>query len=274
MYEKNKRKDFMWLEYTILGIVQGIAEWLPVSSEGLVSLIKIHFFPSDNMFNIIKLALFLHLGTFFSALVYLRKDVARLFKTLFHYKKSSVENKKTLMFLITSTIVSVILALGIVLIVSKIAASMGHPGKIIAGGIGILLILTGILQLTIKKTGIREIKDLTKKDAILLGLMQGFAALPGLSRSGSTIAMLLLRQFDKKTALKLSFLMSLPIVLIGNIFLAFKYFDPNLESLLGFLFSFVFGLLTIHSLFKIAEKINFGYFVLLFGILTIFSLFI
>ena len=264
----------MWVENIVLGIAQGIAEWLPISSEGLITLIKINFFSNESLFSIITLSLFLHLGTFFAAAIYFRKDVACLFKTLLSYKTADENNKKTLTFLIISTIISGSLGLALVILISQVANQIKLSGKIITAIIGILLLITAFLQIRTKKSGIKNISDLKKSDAVLLGIIQGFAVLPGLSRSGTTIATLLFRKFDKTVTLKLSFLMSLPIVLIGNIFLAIRYFSFTPEALVGFLFSFIFGFLTIHVLFKIAKKINFGYFLLLFGILTILSLFI
>ncbi|MDD3374107.1 MAG: undecaprenyl-diphosphate phosphatase [Candidatus Omnitrophica bacterium] len=264
----------MWIENIILGIAQGIGEWLPISSEGLIALIKINFFSGENLFSIIKLALFLHLGTFCAAFVYFRKDVLSLLKALFFYKTAEEKNKKLLTFLIISTTISGLLGFGLITLLSQIENQIRLSGKIITAGVGILLLLTALLQIRTKKTGSRNISDLKKTDAIILGFIQGFAVLPGLSRSGTTVAALLLKKFDKTVALKLSFLMSLPIVLIGNIFLGIKYFEFSFEALAGFLFSFIFGLLTIHLLFKIAEKVNFGYFILFFGILTIISVFI
>jgi len=114
-------------------------------------------------------------------------------------------------------------------------------------------------------------KNLTWTDGIILGIAQGFAALPGLSRSGLTVSALLLRKFDNALSLRLSFLMSLPIVLAGNILLNFNELTWSKGTFWSLLFSFLFGLLTIHFLLKIAKKINFGLFVLFFGILTILS---
>ena len=99
--------------------------------------------------------------------------------------------------------------------------------------------------------------------------MQGLSTLPGISRSGSTVSVLLLDKVDKTEALRLSFLMSLPIVLAGNIFFNLKGFAFSFNMLYGLFFSFVFGILTIHALIKVSKKINFGYFVLIFGLLMI-----
>jgi len=98
--------------------------------------------------------------------------------------------------------------------------------------------------------------------------------LPGLCRSGFTVSALLLRLFDVQDALKLSFFMSLPIVLAGNIILNFNDLIFSNELIWGLIFSFIFGLLTIDLLLKIAKRINFGYFVLIFGLLLLGSVFV
>src|SRR3989339_2261259 len=99
------------LEQIILGIIQGIAEWLPISSEGLIILVKSNFFSQATLGENIRLALFLHLGTFLAALIYFRKDVFSLFNALFNFKKSEAETKKLFRFLIGATLISGILGL-------------------------------------------------------------------------------------------------------------------------------------------------------------------
>ena len=95
------------LEPIILGAIQGIAEWLPVSSEGLIVLVKMNFFGKTEIIkDIIEFSLFLHLGTFFAALVYFRKDVADALKTIFRYKTAAKEEKNLLHFLAVTTIIS------------------------------------------------------------------------------------------------------------------------------------------------------------------------
>ena len=101
--------------------------------------------------------------------------------------------------------------------------------------------------------------------------MQGIAVIPGLSRSGLTISGLLFRNFDETVALKLSFIMSLPIVLLGNIILNFSDFVFIKEMFFGLMFSFIFGLMTIHLLMEFSRKVKFGFFVIFFGLLTILA---
>jgi undecaprenyl-diphosphatase len=297
-------------EQIILGVIQGVTEWLPVSSEGVLVLTRIHLFGDQSLTAVIQNALFLHLGTFLAALVYFRAEVWQLIKTalaylcrpktLNHllgdegpknkllrsfqrgkgltnfqpgevYKKSREENQKLFQFLLVSTLISSFLGFYLFKLMAKYEEMFSLTGKMITLAVGILLLLTGWLQLKSKEKGLKLVKDLGNADGVWLGLVQGLAALPGLSRSGLTVSTFLLRGFDKQQALRLSFLMSLPIVLAGNIFLNWAYFSLNSVMLWGLLASFVFGLITIHGLLGLARRVNFGYFVILFGILTIFS---
>jgi len=257
------------LEQIILGTIQGITEWLPVSSEGILVLIKTIFFAKQELEETIKQVLFLHLGTLLAAFVYFRKDVLSLIKTLFNYKLADLETKKIFKFLIIVTLISGSLGFILLKIFVGLESELFLSSKILTLIIGFLLIITGILQLKALNKGNKKAIDLNNKDSFLLGLMQGLAVLPGLSRSGLTISALLLRKFNSKDTLRLSFLMSLPIVLGGNIILNLKYFTFSIELIIGLVFSFIFGLLTIDLLLRIAKKINFGYFVLIFGLLVI-----
>ena len=263
------------IEQFILGMIQGVAEWLPVSSEGLILLAKTNLFAGDEGFMLtIRQALFLHLGTFLAALLYFRLEVITLIKSLFSYRKQPAETQKLLTFLIISTLLSGVLGYLLLLGVGKMSDHFEQTGRSITLLIGLLLIITGSLELKAKRGGYKEISELTLLDGVLLGVAQGFAALPGLSRSGLTVSALLLRKFNKKASLKLSFLMSLPIVLGGNIALNSDLWQWPPETYTGLVASFVFGLLTIHLLLKLADKINFGIFVLIFAALTILSVFI
>jgi undecaprenyl-diphosphatase len=259
----------------ILGIVQGIAEWIPISSEGLIILIQSNLPNNTLSFDqMIETALVLHFGTLLSALVYFRREVVVLLKSLVQWKTADVEQQKTLSFLIISTLISG--GLGIILIktMSHIFENSQTSSRFINAFVGICLLWTAWMELRAKRQGYREPKDLTFKDSLLLGIAQGFAALPGLSRSGLTVSTLLLRHFHKTHALRLSFLMSMPIVLAGNIVLHITSLKISLESLAGVFTAFIFGLATIHLLLKIAEKVNFGILVMIFGILMILSIFV
>lgn len=261
------------VEYIVLGIIQGIAEWIPVSSEGMIILMREVFFPGDSILSSVSIALFLHLGTFLSALVYFWKDVKEIIRNLLNWKEASSEDRNLIIFLFIATLVSGLLGLVLLFALGSFEEKLQMAGGFAMGLVGILLLITGVLQLVAKESaGDKTLPN--KKDSLLLGIVQGFAALPGLSRSGLTVSALLLRKYSKEEALRLSFLLSLPIVLGGNIVLNLSGFEVNPEKLVGLLFSFIFGLATIHGLILLARKVNFGWFVMIFGILSILAAFI
>src|SRR3989344_5463260 len=251
-------------EQFILGFIQGVFEWIPISSEGVLILVQSNFFNNLNIDSILKIALLLHLGTFFAALIYFRKDVKELFIALKNYKHSTID--------------SGIIGFVIYKFVLNAAKNFTLSSKIITITIGIFLLITGYLLLTSSKKRVydnnRTIYNLTIVDSLLLGFVQGIAVLPGLSRSGLTVSSLLLRNVDDKTSLRLSFLMSLPIVLAANIFLNFKDLILIKEFYIALFFSFIFGLATIHLLMKFAEKVKFGWFVILMALMMILAGFI
>lgn len=261
-------------QQVILGAVQGVTEWLPVSSEGAIVLLKTNVFHEQNVLNIlIKEALFLHMGTFLAALVYFKRDVISLAKIALR-KTSDSEMKHVFNFLFISTLISGTLAIVILHFIGTLGNKVDATGRAVTASVGIFLFGTGYMLLKSRERGLKNPKNLSLLDGIILGLAQGLSVLPGISRSGITVSSLLLRKFDKTTALRLSFLMSLPIVLAGNILLNVTSLELSASAMLGVAFSFIFGILSIHLLIKLSEKINFGYFAILFAILVIVSVFV
>jgi len=261
-------------EGIVLGLIQGITEWLPVSSEGVLTLVGIGLF-GKNLANSISMAIFLHIGTFFAALIYFRRDVLRIFTKAY---------RKIFVFLLVSTATTGVLALPLLYIAIRFFDNVLWLGILF---IGLFLIITGILQFKSAKENIKTSRDLRIRDGVFAGALQGMAALPGFSRSGLTIFGLLISKFDEEEAMRLSFLMSLPAVFLGNIvleFLAFrslgKVVPPELlqkitldaMTITALITAFVVGFLGIHYLLKIARKVNFAWFVIGFGTLTLLSL--
>lgn len=265
-----------FLQQIILGIIQGIVEWIPFSSEGALFYVMSNFFKMIDVDQMLRIALFLHLGTFFAALIYFWRDVKNLIKGIFHYRKSDLETRKILDFIIVATLISGFVGLAFLQFLKFVVAESEVlvTSKVITFIIGILLIITGCLQLKASRSGIRTIYHLKRTDAVFLGFMQGLAALPGFSRSGLTISGLLFRRINDTQALRLSFLMSLPIILIGNILLNLHDFQFVGNMLWGLFFSFVFGLATIHGLMILSKKVRFGYFVIIIAIFVMLSAFL
>ena len=265
-----------FLQQLILGIVQGIVEWIPFSSEGALFYVASNIFKLTDVNDMLRIALFLHFGTFFAALIYFWRDVKALAKGIFHYKKTDLETKKILDFLFVTTLISGFVGLAFLQFLKFVVveSELLTTSKIITFMIGILLIITGYLQLKASRSGIRTIYHLKRSDAVFLGFMQGLAALPGFSRSGLTISGLLFRKINDTQALRLSFLMSLPIILIGNILINFSDIQFVGGMFWGLLASFVVGLATIHGMMTLSKRVRFGYFVIIIAILVMLSAFL
>jgi len=140
----------------VLGIIQGITEWLPVSSEGLIVLAKMRLFGGKDIEDMIHLALFLHLGTFLAALIYFRKEVFTLTRSIFQYTSTSQEQKAMIRFLLVATLISGIVGFILLQTLIHLKDSLAGSGKVITMIIGFLLLITAGFQLTKRKSSWKE----------------------------------------------------------------------------------------------------------------------
>ncbi|OYT31060.1 MAG: hypothetical protein B6U94_04425 [Thermofilum sp. ex4484_79] len=256
------------LKALILGVVQGVLEWLPVSSSGFLLLLSLSLYEKSNL--VYDYILLLHLGTLVAVSIKFRKDIAMLFEDFLYTimrKKRISHDLKSVILIILSTAITGVPAF---IVSEKITTLSGH---LVMGFLGIFLVSTGIItMLKPREKCFRE--RLNTCDAILLGLTQGLAAIPGLSRSGSTIAVLLLRKLKSSEALRWSYLASIPAVL-GSLILVFFHRGYNAflkpSILMATLSSFIFGYLTIDVMLRVSRKIDFSWFTLITGFLLLFS---
>ena len=246
------------VELLIVGAIQGFLEFLPVSSSGNVTLILMNFFkltPSESF----SLSLFLHLGTLLAVLVYFRKDIINILK--------NIKTDKTSHFLVVSTILTGVVGLPIYIVLKSIFENIKIDiGNII---IGLFLIATGIILKYRSKSGFKKVKDSNIWDMIIAGAAQGVSIIPGISRSGSTLAVLLGRGFDKEEALRISFLMSIPAI-IGGIVLEAEdttFITNNYPALIS---AFITSIIVIKLLLEFARRLNFSYFCIGLGAITVF----
>ncbi|MFX1435729.1 MAG: undecaprenyl-diphosphate phosphatase [Promethearchaeota archaeon] len=273
------------IEYIIMAILQGLFEWLPISSTGQTFIVSMNIFgitPEEAY----SLAIWLHLGTTLAVLMKFRTDFFKIFKSVLpkKYMVNEIDIKKR-NWLIYATLGTGITAIPLY-IVFRIIISEGFTafqGDLITLIISGLLIITGVVILKSKKiygkNSIEEIsKNLIPKDSFLSGLIQGVSILPGVSRSGVTVSTILLEKYNQDNALKLSFLMSVPVALASIIVDIMVNFIFGTGSFFGSLniiliiittsISFLVGYLTIDFLLRIAKKINFGYFCITYGIIA------
>jgi undecaprenyl-diphosphatase len=256
------------LNYILIGILQGLLEWLPVSSKGVEALLMVKFF-NKTLSEALVIALWMHIGTLMAAVVYYKIEFLEVVKNLKKYVKNPAEDiqvSRLTSFVIIVTLLTGFIGIPILLLGLDKLNFAGNAAMLI---IAIFLILTGILQLTAKKNKNTE-KGLNLKDSIYLGIAQGFTAIPGLSRSGTTVSTLMFRGYSAREALRISFLVSIPAVFGVEVLLGLlKNHTFDILIIPGIIASFIFGLMTIKSLIKLAEKINFGYFCSGFGFIII-----
>ena len=262
-----------FLEAVILAIIQGVTEWLPISSEGVSSLVMINFF-DKSLIQAVFLSGWLHTGTLLAATLYFWSDIREILHNLPKYIRNprNTEGYSGLTnFLLISTVFTG--AIGAPLLFFSLD-KIDFAGGSAMAFIGFLLIVTGLIQRFVKPSNI--VSDSTRiSDAILVGVIQAFSVLPGLSRSGLTTSVLLLRKHDPEYALKLSFLMSIPAVLVAEIGLvAMGVITFDVFSVVAIVVSFLLGLLTLGSLLRIAQKVNFGYFCIFLGAISLLAIFV
>ncbi|MCK9578681.1 undecaprenyl-diphosphate phosphatase [bacterium] len=243
-----------YLTYILLGLLQGVFEWLPISSKGIVSL-YVNYSGIQGV-NPLDLALFLHLGTLLATLIYFWKDIWDLIL---------LKDKKFVKFFIIVSIISGTLGFVIYKLTKDFAV-----GSSLLLVVGLGLLLTSFFQS--KKI---KLKLSGTMSAVVVGLLQSLSAIPGVSRSGSTIFGLSLSENDPEKILRYSYLISIPVVLGADVYLQREnlvQFSP--EVIVAVISSFIFGILTLKILLTFSKKINFALFTLIFGILCILGAFL
>lgn len=249
----------MIFKYFIIGLIQGLTEFLPISSSG-------HILIFSKLFNIdcdiILLSVVAHLGSLLAVLICMREKLKPLIKKPFN---------STNINLIISTMPAII----IVIIFKELVDKMYGMQFVLYG-----FLITGIL-LVLADMKSHKNKTITKKNAFFMGLMQGIAILPGISRSGSTLSIGMLSGLDKETACEYSFLMSIPIILGSGVWELIGLIGKAVEIeiiplLVAFLSSFIFAILSIKLMLKIVKSNKLYYFsiytIILSSLLFLFML--
>lgn len=242
LIKKGTVKFMSLLESIILGVIQGIAEFLPISSSGHLAIFKKLFGLSDIG---IEYDILLHLGTLVAVFIVYWSDIWKLIKegvgivvdcckniaTFFQNKIKGKENKyikivstayrKFVMLIIVSTIPT-----GIIGVVFSKLFNMDSPSLIIPG---ISLLITALMLFIVDDlpNGTKTPKEAKYGNAVILGIAQGIATLPGISRSGTTLTVGVLNGFERKFAIKYSFIMSIPAILGACVLDIKDLFEPE-----------------------------------------------
>ncbi|MGC8880696.1 MAG: undecaprenyl-diphosphate phosphatase [Minisyncoccia bacterium] len=241
-----------------LGIIQGLTEFLPISSSAHLVFFQ-EFFPSIKT-NAFQFDLVLHLGTILALIIFFFKDFKDI---LFHSRP-----------LILKIILAVFITAIIIFPFRNLIEKIFQVPKLA----GLMLLITALILFLASRKKNNKKKEIGYKEAIVVGISQAFSALPGISRSGITISSGIFSNLDSKIAFNFSFLMTVPLILGASLveLKNFTLINNNLilPYLFGFVFSFVFGLIALRWLKKMLKLGNkslfyFSLYCLIFGILII-----
>ncbi len=268
------------LQAVILGIVQGLGEFLPISSSGHLALLQ-YFFEIDGD-RVLFFSVMLHLGTLVSVFIVYWKDIWELilelgevFKDLFSGKGLQITKNPTrkLGFLIiTATIPTAVIGILFEDVFGKFYGSLS--------AIGCGFIITSIILFVAERmgNGSKKEKGTLFRNAAFVGIMQGLAIAPGVSRSGSTLFGGLVTGLERKFAVKFAFLISIPSIL-GSVVLelpkAIKAGIPSsiwLPMIIGMIVAAIFGLLAIKVMIKLVSNkklFTFSVYTFILGVMTL-----
>lgn len=251
------------IQAVIFGIVQGLGEFLPISSSAHLVLIPWLFGWTDPG---LTFDVALHMGTLLAVVLYFWRDWIGLLKGAISPKPSY--ERRLFWYLVIATVPGAAIGLALE---SKAETIFRSPLLI-----GIMLILMGIfLYLADRRSQLRTMDTMTLSDAILIGLSQALAIIPGVSRSGSTMTVARWLSLTREDAARFSFLMSTPIVLGAGI-LSMRHLhltDINTAFIVGVVTSFIIGIISISFLLRYLKTSNFKIFVgyrFLLGLAVIF----
>ena len=255
------------LQAIILGIVQGITEFFPISSSAHLIVIRYLFNFGNGLSNehwlVIDIAL--HFGTLLAIGIFFFKDFIKMFAEGFKFKgkdgKLSFSNLKhegkILWYIIAASIPGAVAG---ILLDDFIEGVVRSNVLVIATTLTVMGIALYFIDKKCKKE--TEIEGITLKQALLIGVGQAFAIIPGFSRSGTTMTVARSTGLKRESAAKFSFLLGAPAMLGAAVF-SLKHFEMsmlNFEFFLGIAVSFVVGLIAIKTLMEIVKKSGFGVF--------------
>jgi len=251
------------LDGLLLGLVQGFLEWLPVSSSGQLVVLLMAFLRLPPELSL-RLSLFLHLATALSASVYYRGRLLSATRTLLQ-ERGLDETAKLIAY---TTPASLATAAPVYLLYVHLLK--GTSLDTATFFVGIALLATALILWLRPAGGEKRLKEAKTTDYILLGLVQGLAVLPGVSRSAITTALLCIRRFRPEEALTGSFLASIPVSIIAGFVEApaVSIGTPHLAALTT---AFIAGILTIRFITSLATRLNLAPFLAFWALLMVAS---
>ena len=244
-----------YLESILLGVVQGLTEFLPISSSGHLEISKVILGNTISNKESLLFTIVLHTATAFSTIFFFRKDLLEIFKGLF------LKNHKESYEFSISIIISMIPAVFVGLFFEEAINYLFNGNLVLVGS---MLYLTAVLLFLSDFLKIKK-NEIDFKNSFLIGLAQAIAILPGISRSGATIASAVILGIDREKAARFSFIMVIPLILgsmaksLLDQSISFESFDLT-SLLLGFVSAFVTGLFACRWMISLVKQSKLYYF--------------
>ena len=255
------------LNAIILGIIQGLTEFLPVSSSGHLEIFKVILGDNKLPNESLLMTVILHFATACSTIVVFKDDIKDLILGLFSFEKNDS------FWFSVKIILSMVPAVFVGFFFESEIESLFNGNLIIVGS---MLILTGALLFLADKAKPSE-KKISFSSSLLVGIAQAIAIIPGISRSGSTISTAVILGIDKENAAKFSFLMVVPLI-IGKVIKDITSAETivNNESIfpliIGFVFAFITGMIACKWMIKLVKNSKLKYFSIYCFLVGIFSI--
>jgi len=243
------------LEAIILGIIQGLTEFLPVSSSGHLELVKTIQGQELSGGSSMMMTVVLHFATALSTVVVFRKDIIKIVKGLFQFKLNDD-------FLFSIKIILSMIPAAIVGVLYDDIIESFFGGQVLL--VGLMLIVTGLL-LFLADRAKNTLRDISTKNAVIIGIAQAIAILPGISRSGATIGTSVLLGVDREKAARFSFLMVVPLIfgkMAKDLFSSeFTTEDVSITVIsVGFIAAFITGIVACTWMISLVKKSKLSYF--------------
>ncbi|MDY7394943.1 undecaprenyl-diphosphate phosphatase [Aureibaculum sp. 2210JD6-5] len=256
-----------YLEAIILGLIQGLTEFLPVSSSGHLELAKALFGDNSLPEESLTFTVILHFATALSTIIIFRKEVFQIIKGLFQFKWNDemIFSLKIILSMVPAVIVGLLFE-------EQLESFFG--GKILL--VGCMLLVTALLLLLADKAK-NTTKNVSFPNALIIGISQAIAMLPGISRSGATISTSVLLGVDRTKAARFSFLMVVPLI-FGKVAKDIMGGNVNFESAqfgqmaVGFTAAFIAGLFACTWMISLVKKSKLSYFAIYCAIVGLIAI--
>ena len=239
----------------LLGIIQGLTEFLPISSSGHLEIAKTILGDNSLPKESLLMTVVLHGATALSTIVVFRKDIQEIFQGLFQFERNDA------FYFSLKIITSMIPAVFIGLFFEDFITELFHKNILL---VGLMLWVTALLLYLANRAEVTE-KDLNIKSALGIGIIQAIAILPGISRSGATIALGVILGIDKSKAARFSFLMVIPLI-FGSMAKSILEIDNQVSEIsilslsLGFIAAFITGILACKWMIEWVKNSKLWYF--------------